>query len=227
MTFTGDESMMDTTDALLEAGFSDPVMDAARVFRAALRAMGEPGLAHELAAGSTLPRFAALSGAASALLLCLADANTPVWISPRLDHPALRANLAFHCNCPMTARRHEAALAVLDGEDARDLREFNAGEARRPDISCTLIIELPDLEGGMPTHWRGAGILRERQVFLPLAAAFWEARARRNAFPLGLDMFFTAQSRLMGLPRTTRTECLELARPAPALASSVLATCAA
>ncbi|MDR0672819.1 MAG: phosphonate C-P lyase system protein PhnH [Zoogloeaceae bacterium] len=202
--------MTGNPDALLEAGFGDPVMDAARVFRAALRAMSEPGRPQELAAAT--PRFAALPGAASALLLCLADANTPVWISPRLDHPALRANLAFHCNCPMTAHRHEAAFAVLDGEDALELREFNAGEARRPDLSSTLIVSLPDLAGGAPTRWRGPGILRERQVFLPLAAAFWEERARRNAFPLGLDMFFTAQSRLMGLPRTTRAEYLGLAR---------------
>jgi alpha-D-ribose 1-methylphosphonate 5-triphosphate synthase subunit PhnH len=228
--------MREKSGALLEAGFRDPVMDAARVFRVALKAMGEPGLVHELAA---TPRFASLSGAASALLLCLADANTPVWISPCLDHPALRANLAFHCNCPITAHRHEAALAVLDGKEACDLQAFNAGEARRPDLSCTLIIELPDLEGGAPTRWRGAGILRERQVFLPLAAAFWEIRARHNAFPLGLDMFFTsgpgpdragetspsagpsaridgllAGDRLVGLPRTTWAEHLGLTQHA-------------
>jgi alpha-D-ribose 1-methylphosphonate 5-triphosphate synthase subunit PhnH len=220
MIFTGDESMAGKSNTLLEAGFSDPVMDAARVFRAALRAMGEPGLVHELA---TTPRFSALSGAASALLLCLVDANTPVWISPRLDHPALRINLAFHCNCPMAAHRHEAAIAVLDGEDADDLQGFNSGEARRPDLSCTLIIQLPELEGGPPTHWRGAGILRERQVFLPLSAAFWEARAHRNAFPLGLDIFFTAQARLMGLPRTTQTECLDLASCVPCSPSSLMA----
>ena len=198
-------------EALLEKWFDDPVMDAAHVFRTALKAMGEPGLAHELA---TIPGFTVLPGATSALLLCLADANTPVWISPRLDHPALRANLAFHCNCPTAAHRYAAALALLDGEEACDLRKFNVGEARRPDISCTLIVTLPDLAGGAPTRWRGQGILWERQVFLPLAAEFWEERARRNAFPLGLDMFFTAKSRLMGLPRTTRTECPEFARSA-------------
>ncbi|MDR0716942.1 MAG: phosphonate C-P lyase system protein PhnH [Azoarcus sp.] len=199
-------------DAMLEAGFGDPVTDAAHVFRAALKAMSEPGQSHELA---STPEFATLPGAACALLLGLADANTPVWISPRLDHPALRANLAFHCNCPMTAHRREAALAVLDGEEARDLREFNAGEARRPDLSTTLIISLPALESGAPMSWRGPGISRERRVSLPLAAEFWEERARRNAFPLGLDIFFTANRHLMGLPRTTRTERLEPARHAP------------
>jgi alpha-D-ribose 1-methylphosphonate 5-triphosphate synthase subunit PhnH len=212
MIFMGAESMLGKSNTLLEAGFGDPVMDAARVFRAALRAMGEPGLVHELAAP---PRFATLSGATSALLLCLVDANTPVWISPRLDQPALRINLAFHCNCPLAAARHEAAIAVLDGEEAGDLQGFNTGEARRPDLSCTLIIQLPELAGGAPMHWRGAGILRERQVALPLSAAFWAARARRNVFPLGLDIFFTAQARLMGLPRTTQAECLPLAPCVP------------
>jgi alpha-D-ribose 1-methylphosphonate 5-triphosphate synthase subunit PhnH len=144
-------------DTLLEAGFGAPVMDAARVFRTALKAMSEPGLPHELAA---TPSFAALPGATSALLLCLADASTPVWVSPRLDRPALRANLAFHCNCPMTAHRREAVFAVLDGEEAGDLREFDAGEARRPDWSCTLIVQLPTLEGGAATRWRGDALAR-------------------------------------------------------------------
>ncbi|MDR2032715.1 MAG: phosphonate C-P lyase system protein PhnH [Azoarcus sp.] len=206
MTFTENKSMTPQSDALLEAGFDDPVMEALQVFRVALKAMSEPGLAGELAARRGI---AALAPATCALLLSLLDGNTPLWISPRLDSPALRANLTFHCNCPIVAHRREAAFAVLDGEECLDLREFNTGEARRPDMSCTLIIQLPDLQGGAPARWRGAGILRERLVFLPLAGRFWLARADRNAFPLGLDIFFTAGRRLMGLPRTTQTECVD------------------
>lgn len=198
-------------DTLLEAGFGNPVMDTAHVFRAALKAMSEPGLPQELA---KTPGFATLPGAASALLLCLTDVTTPVWVSPRLDRPALRANLAFHCNCPITAHRREAVFAVLDGEEACDLQEFDTGDARRPDLSCTLIVRLPALNGGAPTHWRGAGILREQRVCLPLAAEFWEERARRNVFPRGLDIFFTANRSLMGLPHTTQVEPPGFARAA-------------
>ncbi|MDR0702401.1 MAG: phosphonate C-P lyase system protein PhnH [Azoarcus sp.] len=190
----------------LEPGFPDPVRDAQQVFRAALTVMSEPGKERLLTAGR---QIAGLHGASYALLLALADADTPVWISPRLDHPALRANLIFHCNCPITAHRPEAALAVLDGEAAHDttsLREFSVGDIRRPDRSCTLIVQLPRLTGGAPMLWRGPGIPLEHRVFLPLAEAFWQAREKRNAFPLGLDIFFTAGERLMGLPRTTHTQ---------------------
>ncbi|MDR1890249.1 MAG: phosphonate C-P lyase system protein PhnH [Zoogloeaceae bacterium] len=189
-------------EPLLEAGLDNPVMNSLRVFRVALKAMSEPGLANPL---TTERAIASLAPATYMLLLSLLDANTPLWISPRLDHPALRANLVFHCNCPIVARRHAAAFAVLDPAEACDLQEFTVGEARRPDLSCTLIIQLPDLGSGTPMRWSGAGILRERQVSLPLAESFWAARAARNAFPLGLDIFFTAGQNLMGCPRTTRT----------------------
>ena len=132
------------------------------------------------------------------------DANTPVWISPRLDHPALRANLLFHCNCPIVAERAKADFAVLHHEDAFDLRGFNAGDPRRPDESCTLVIQLPALQGGAPMNWIGAGIPGERRVALPFGEEFWIERASRNAFPLGLDIFFTSGRHLLGLPRTTR-----------------------
>ncbi|MDR2092983.1 MAG: phosphonate C-P lyase system protein PhnH [Azoarcus sp.] len=200
----------------LEPGFSDPVRDAQQVFRAALTVMSEPGKTQLLAAGR---QVAGLHGASYALLLALADADTPVWISPRLDHPALRANLVFHCNCPITVHRPEAALAVLDDEAAHDtdlLREFSVGDIRRPDRSCTLIVQLSGFTGGAPMLWRGPGIPLEHRLFLPLAETFWLAREERNAFPLGLDIFFTAGEHLMGLPRTTHTqysdECAQVLR---------------
>lgn len=188
-------------DALLQAGLTDPVLDSLRVFRRALAAMSEPGTVSTLLEDCAIP---SLTPSTSLLLLSLLDANTPLWLSPTLDHPAVRANLLFHCNCPIVARRQDAAFAVLAPEDAADLQEFNVGEARRPDLSCTLIIQLPDFHQGSAMRWSGAGILDERQVALPLPEEFWAARAQRNAFPLGLDIFFTAPQRLMGLPRTTR-----------------------
>jgi alpha-D-ribose 1-methylphosphonate 5-triphosphate synthase subunit PhnH len=192
-----------TPSSALQPGFADPVFDAQKVFRAALAAMSEPGAARRLAVGRSI---AGAQSATYALLLTLADTQTPVWLSPRLDHPVLRANLAFHCHCPITPSRAEAHLAVLEGAEAGDLREFCRGDPQRPDRSCTLILQLSDFAGGAPRHWRGPGILHERRVCLPIDDAFWAARAQRNAFPLGLDFFFTADDQLMGLPRTTQTQ---------------------
>ena len=188
-------------DTLLQPGLNDPVLDSLRVFRAALKAMSEPGIETPLVEETSI---ASLMPSTWALLLSLLDANTSVWISHRLDHNALRANLVFHCNCPIVAERGKADFAVLHHEDAFDLREFNAGDPRRPDESCTLVIQLPSLRGGVPMRWSGAGIPGERRVALPLDEAFWILRARRNAFPLGLDIFFTSGRHLLGLPRTTR-----------------------
>ncbi|GHU12605.1 carbon-phosphorus lyase complex subunit [Betaproteobacteria bacterium] len=188
-------------DSLLQPGLGNPVLDALHVFRAALTAMSEPGIETRLPEATPM---ASLAPATWALLLSTLDANTPVWISPHLDSPALRANLVFHCGCPIVAERGKADFAVLSFADAFDLREFNAGDPRRPDLSCTLIIQLPTLQGGVPMHWMGAGILGERRVTLPLDETFWIERARRSAFPLGLDIFFTSGSCLLGLPRTTR-----------------------
>ena len=35
----------------------------------------------------------------------------PLWLAPGLDSPMLRANLAFHCGCPIVAEREQALFA--------------------------------------------------------------------------------------------------------------------
>ncbi|MNP84974.1 carbon-phosphorus lyase complex subunit [compost metagenome] len=52
--------------------------------------------------------------------------------------------------------------------------------------------------------WRGPGIETEHDVALPVADDFWREREKRNEFPRGLDLFFTAGHQLIGLPRSTR-----------------------
>jgi alpha-D-ribose 1-methylphosphonate 5-triphosphate synthase subunit PhnH len=85
-----------------------------------------------------------------------------------------------------------------------DLSGFDHGNDRYPDQSCTLLVQLPSLDGGAGLKWRGPGIESEHGVALPVADGFWRERERRIEFPRGLDLFFAAGHDLIGLPRSTR-----------------------
>lgn len=186
---------------LLQPAFVDPVLDAQRGFRAALKALAEPGLIRSL---STAPTLEGLAPATYALCLALLDVDTPLWLAPSFDTPLIRANLAFHCGCPLVERREDAAFALLGEADLLDLGGFDHGNDRYPDQSCTLLVQLSDLEAGRGLHWHGPGIKHLRRVNLPVPTVFWHERQRREAFPRGLDVIFAAGHHLMGLPRSTR-----------------------
>lgn len=65
------------TAALLQPAFQDPVLDAQRSFRAALKALAEPGLVRNL---DRAPALAALQPASYALCLSFLDSDTPLWL---------------------------------------------------------------------------------------------------------------------------------------------------
>ncbi len=186
---------------LLQPAFIDPVLDAQCGFRAALKALAEPGLLQHL---PSAPRLDGLAPATYALCLALLDRDTPLWLAPSFDTPLIRANLAFHCGCPLTATREDAVFALLGEQDLIDLSGFDHGNDRYPDQSCTLLVQLTDLEAGRGLSWRGPGIHTQRRVNLPVPQAFWLERQRREAFPRGLDVLFAAGHHLIGLPRSSR-----------------------
>ncbi|WP_448108915.1 phosphonate C-P lyase system protein PhnH [Pseudomonas azerbaijanoccidentalis] len=186
---------------LLQPAFADPVLDAQRGFRAAMKALAGPGLIQTL---QPTPSLEGLEPATYALCLALLDVDTPLWLAPSFDTPLIRANLAFHCGCPLTAKREDARFALLAADDLLDLSDFDHGNDRYPDQSCTLLVQLPSLDGGAGLKWRGPGIESEHGVALPVADGFWRERERRIEFPRGLDLFFAAGHDLVGLPRSTR-----------------------
>ncbi|MHA6494604.1 phosphonate C-P lyase system protein PhnH [Pseudomonas borbori] len=185
----------------LQPAFNDPVLDAQTSFRAALKALAEPGLVRTLDRALALD---AMHPATYALCLAFLDGDTPLWLAPRFDTPAIRANLSFHCGCPIVIEREQALFALLDAAQLSDLSGFDNGSERYPDQSCTLLIQLDALDGGPLLHWRGPGIETVRDVDLPLTAEFWRERSARSAFPRGLDAFFAAGEQVLGLPRSTR-----------------------
>lgn len=192
---------------LLQPAFADPVLDSVRSFRAALKALAGPGVIQPLEQAAPLD---GLAPASYALCLALLDIDTPLWLAPAFDTPTIRANLSFHCGCPIVSSREQARFALLDNSELGDLRGFDLGNDRYPDQSCTLLIQLPQLEGGRALNWRGPGIQSENQVALPLAEAFWSERDACTDFPRGLDAFFLAGHSVIGLPRSTRVSRVEI-----------------
>jgi alpha-D-ribose 1-methylphosphonate 5-triphosphate synthase subunit PhnH len=185
---------------LLQAAFADPVLDAQKCFRAALKALSEPGTRQPLVSVAAIEP---LQPASYALCLSLLDNDTPLWLAPAFDTPAIRTNLAFHCGCPIVETREDAMFALLDAAALDDLSGFYAGSERYPDQSCTLLIQLGHLDRGPALSWQGPGIDGSRLVGLPLKPAFWQQRAARNDFPRGLDALFCADGEVLGLPRST------------------------
>ncbi len=185
-------------DTVLSGGFEDPPAQSARAFRAALNALARPGRIEDLS-GAVAP--APASPAAATLILTLCDPETPLHLAPGHDSAELRDWIAFHVGAPIV--EPAAAMFALGGWEAlQPLARFSIGTPEYPDRAATLIVETATLSPA-GARLTGPGIETEARLSLPETAAF---RANRAAFPLGLDFFFTAGSRLAALPRSTNVE---------------------
>lgn len=191
--------------ARVAAGFSDPTRESQQVFRKLLDAMARPGTIHDLSHAPDPP--SGLHRAAGAVALTLFDFETPVWLDPVLHTEAVEGWLQFHCGAPRVAEPRQAAFAlVADLNAAPLLADFNAGDAKYPDRSTTLVIQLPSLEGGPRVTLTGPGIKSEATLALDgLRPGFWgEVQENHARFQFGVDLIFVAGDRLTALPRSTR-----------------------
>lgn len=191
---------------LPQAGFADPVDEAQAVFRAALDALARPGQLTAVSGRHELP--AGLGHAMAALLLTLADADTPVWIPAAMD-PAVAAYLRFHCGCPLVAEASQATfVAVPAGHAMPALSSLAQGDPAYPDRSATLLLEVSALDGRQGVQLSGPGIRGTRRLDVAgLPDDFWTHWKRNHQrFPLGVDVLFTQGEQICGLPRTTFVE---------------------
>jgi alpha-D-ribose 1-methylphosphonate 5-triphosphate synthase subunit PhnH len=190
---------------VLAPGFSDPGHDAQRLFRAVLDAFAHPGRIMSLPDPPAGP--GTISPATAAYLLTLVDRDTPLWLAPEFERPAVRDFVRFHTGAPIVARRDEAVFAVL-AHDTASLDGFAIGTDPYPDRSATLVIEVPVLGAGAARRWHGPGIDGQAAVAVGgLGADFWQAWADNHAlFPCGVDVVFAAGSQLLALPRSIAVE---------------------
>lgn len=200
---------MTDVQSTLSGGFAEASVDAARSFRAALKALSRPGLLVPLRADLMPPR--PMSAEVAALLLTLTDSDTPVWLAPALDNSALRQWIAFHTGSPVVADPARAMFAVARKDDAHSyIASLDLGTAEYPDRAATLILELPELGTGPMLALTGPGIESEITLTAALPADI-VASLERNAelYPLGLDIVLAAPGAIVGLPRSTRIVCSE------------------
>ena len=195
---------MSTT--LLAPGLADPSHEAQRLFRSVLDAFSHPGRVVELRDAPVGP--GTLSPAAAAFLLTFADRETPLWLEAGVDKQEVRDFLRFHAGAPLVPAREAASFAVIIGGGGEPFAGFAIGTDTYPDRAATLVIEVPALEGGRATIWRGPGIDGEIQVAIDgLGDGFWPAWTANHAlFPCGVDLVFASGSRLIALPRSVAVE---------------------
>lgn len=189
--------------AHMRAGFAAPVYDAQACFRKVLEALARPGQIQQLDEIPAPP--AGLGAAQSAILLALADQDTPVWLQPSLRNASAGDYLRFHCACVLTTNLAEASFVVVPtpaGLPALD--ELPLGDPKFPDRSATLLVEVTAFGAGTSFRLRGPGIADE----VELRVADWTdsatslMRENRRRFPLGVDIVLTCGDRIVGLPRT-------------------------
>lgn len=187
----------------LSPGFPDPILDAQRCFRAVLEAMSRPGRVRAVDTGLVPP--APIGAAAGAVLLTLADSDTPVW----LDCGEAAAEwIRFHCGCATVSAPGAARFVLAAGCAAPALDTLDAGTDEEPHASATLILQVGSLEEGAGWRLTGPGIRDTQRLHVTgvpdgfLAA--WSVQ--RRLFPRGIDVILCAGDRLAALPRTVRIE---------------------
>ncbi len=186
---------------MIAAGFANPVLDSQRCFRSVLDAMARPGRVHQVAGLAEVP--APLNAASAAVLLTLADADTPVW----LDAPGVVDWLRFHAGCPVVAAPAAAQFVLANGAMPA-LAGLEAGTEEDPQLGATLLVQVAALEAGRGWRLRGPGIESEHRLHVAgLPGDFlaqWAANAAR--FPRGVDVVLCCGDALACLPRSVRIE---------------------
>lgn len=187
--------------------FADPVRESQAVFREVMECMARPGRITRFDRAPEAP--AGVDKAAGAVALTLFDFETLVWLDPALAESEAEAWLRFHCGCPLTKKAQDAAFAlVTDIAKAPVMAAFNQGDAKYPDRSTTVILQIAALEGGPTVTLSGPGIQTTTDIAPQgLPQDFWSQLETNQAqFQFGVDVLLVADDRLLALPRTTTAQ---------------------
>jgi len=196
---------MTVSTAAAAAGFADPVHDAQAAFRGLLDAMARPGQIAELDVDLAPP--SPLHVASAAVLLALADFDTPLWLDPAAAGDEVTDFLRFHCGCLVAAEPAQAAFALIaDPAAMPPLTAFAQGTDDYPDRAATLVVQVCDLAVDGGWQLRGPGIETTTSLkAAPLPADLvGQLGANHQRYPRGVDLVLTSGQRLAALPRSTR-----------------------
>jgi alpha-D-ribose 1-methylphosphonate 5-triphosphate synthase subunit PhnH len=191
--------------AVIRPAFRDAPREAQAVFRTVMEVMARPGRILPLLVDFATP--APLGATAAAILMTLADFETPVWLDDALSREqAVSEFLRFHSGARVAASPEAAVFALIaDAASAPPLSAFAQGTADYPDRSTTVIWQVQTLHAEGRT-FAGPGIQGEIAFeATPLPAGFPAQLAENRAcYPLGVDLIFAAPYAVAALPRSTR-----------------------
>jgi alpha-D-ribose 1-methylphosphonate 5-triphosphate synthase subunit PhnH len=191
----------------LRPAFADPVRESQLAFRKIMEAVARPGTRADFGAAIEPP--AGLGVAAATVALTLFDFETLVWLEPGLRGGEAESWVRFHCGCPLTTDPAAAAFAIVtDVQAAPRLDAFNLGDAKYPDRSTTLILQVESLDGGEPATLSGPGI-KDQAVVAPegLPRGFWAQMQDNNGkFQFGVDVLLVCGPALTAVPRSSQIQ---------------------
>ena len=147
---------------------------------------------------------AQLAPATAAILLCLADFETPVWLDPVLNVADVANWIRFHTGAPLVEARNKAAFAIIgNSRNSPAFADFALGSDEYPDRSATLIFQI-DRFAGPSFRVRGPGIKRTRTFAAePLPDDFAVRLSfNREFYPRGVDVILVAGEQAEVLPRS-------------------------
>ena len=186
-------------------GFNDLVHDSQSTFRILLNALSRPGTINQVTAQLTTP--SGLNIACAAACLTLLDLETRVWLQPELNEE-VKNWLSFHTGCRFTKDTNQADFAVIwDINNMPNLSQFKQGTPVYPENSSTLLIIVGKISESprqqMPIL-TGAGINKQITMPINLSDKFWQQwQQNYDSYPLGLDIYFFSENKVIGLPRTS------------------------
>ena len=183
-------------NAPLSQGFADPVADAQACFRAVLNAMARPGHVHSVIEVSPPTPLCA---AATAVLLTLADHETPLWLDS--DAEPARAWIAFHTGAPKVPAAQAMFVMALSLPDFAVLPN---GTDEMPETSATVILQVASLGRGRRFILEGPGLREPGILEVDNLPADFVVRWQRNhgLYPRGIDLILCADNQLTALPRS-------------------------
>lgn len=201
--------------ATVAAGFASPVDDAQRVFRCLLEVLSRPGQPRPFPILPPAP--VPLSAEVAAILLTMADFDSPVWVSPSLHTQGLEDWLAFHTGASLTDTPARASFAVCAPTDPLPpLDTLSLGSAEAPELSTTILFQGVHVASPTGTPLRtppvpgwtmqGPGIAGTVSLTidgLPAEFETWWAD-NTSLYPQGVDVLLCAEQTLCGLSRTTQ-----------------------
>ena len=194
---------MSLLQSSIPPGFRDPVHDAQSTFRAVMRALSEP--ARPVPFEPSVAACGDLLPATCAIVMALADYDTPIWLDPALRaHMAVHEFIKFRTGAPAAVEPGEAALALVTSVDQMPaLSDFMAGTAEFPDRSTTIILQVEQMSADGP-FYMGPGLEAPVQLsFHPHPANFEQAWVQNHAsFPLGVDLLLISPTAIAGMPRS-------------------------